>query len=325
MNEQNNEQINEQNTEQNNDQNNYHQYYQQNISRKQPEKPRRRFLSIWGPFLLKLMIVYAVSSIFVAVFMGQYFESTIGLDTTVIKEYMSTEENYYNVLNEVLRMAAPYTTIMEGLAALITIPIMLFMFYKDRTREKMNGMVEVKKAPLWTYIAIVLMSSALCMGINNLLFISNLTSLSSGYEQTMEALYSPSLGIQIICLGILIPVCEELVFRGLMYKRLREYSGFVISMFYSAIVFSFMHINIVQSVYAFFMAVVFAFVYEKYGSVKAPVIAHVAANITAVIATHYNVFEWIMADKMTAGILTVACAAIAASMYVFIQRMEDEI
>ncbi len=307
------------------EQNNYQQYYQQNTPKQPVERPRRRFLYIWGPLLLKLLIVYVVSSIFVAVLMGQYFEGTIGLDTQAIAEYMAVEDNYYDVLNEVMNRAVPYTTIMEGLAALITIPILILFFKRDRARDRVRGVVEAKKAPLWTYIAVVLMSIALCLGINNLLFISNLASLSSAYEETMEALYTPSLGVQILCLGILVPVCEELVFRGLMYKRLREYSGFIVCMLYTAVVFSFMHVNIVQAVYAFFMAVVFAFVYEKYASVKAPVIAHIAANVTAVLATHFNLFDWIMADQLKAGVFTVACAAIAASMYVFIQRMEDEI
>ena len=316
----------ENNNEQMNDQNDYQQYYQNHISKKKPEgKPKRKFLYFWGPFLLKLLIVYVISCIFIAVLMGQYFESTIGLDTIAIGEFMAVEENYYNVLNEVMNRAVPYTTIMEGLAALITIPIMVVFFLKDRAKEKMQGFVEAKKAPLWTYIAVVLMAVSLCLGINNLLFISNLMSLSSAYEQTMEALYTPALGVQIICLGVLVPVCEEMVFRGLMYKRLREYTGFIGAMLYSSVVFSFMHMNIVQAVYAFVMAVVFAFLYEKYGSVKAPIVAHVSANITAIFATHYNAFEWIMADKMRSGVLTVACAAIAASMYVFIQRMEDEI
>ena len=75
----------------------------------------------------------------------------------------------------------------------------------------------------------------------------------------------------------------------------------------------------------FAMAVVFAFVYEKYGSVKAPIIAHISANVAAIFATHYELFDWVMADQMRSGLFTVACAAIAASMYVFIQRMEDEI
>lgn len=89
------------------EQNNYQQYYQQNKPQQPAGRPKRRFLRIWGPFLLKLLIVYGVSCIFVAVLMGQYFESTIGLDTQVIREYMAVEENYYNVLTEVMNSAAP--------------------------------------------------------------------------------------------------------------------------------------------------------------------------------------------------------------------------
>jgi len=306
-----------------NEQNNQQQYYQQHNPQKPTERPRRRFLRIWGPFLLKLLIVYVVSCIFIAVLMGQYLESTIGLDSMAVAEYMSVEENYYNVYNEVMNMAAPYTTIMEGLAALITIPALIYMFYKDRMRDKMNGVGAVKKLPLWSYAAVVVMAVALCLGINNLLFISNLASLSEQYTETMEVLYSPSLGVQIICLGILTPLCEEMVFRGLMYKRLREYSGYMYAMLMTAFVFSFSHMNIVQTVYAFFMAVVFAFLYEKYGSVKAPVISHVTANTIAIFATEYSLFDWIMADQMRAMILTVVCAAVASTMYVFIQRMDE--
>lgn len=304
-------------------QNNYQEYYHQNTPKQPVEKPKRRFFRIWGPLLIKFLIVYVISVIFSAVMMGQYFQSTIGLDSQAISEFMAVEENVNTVYYEVMEKSIQYTTIMEGLAALITIPILLFMFYRDRVREKIAGVVPAKKTALWKYGAIVIMSVALCMGINNIFFISNLASLSSGYEQTMEALYNPSLGIQILCLGILIPICEELVFRGLMYKRLREYSGFVISMIYTAIVFSFIHINLVQTIYAFVMAVVFAFVYEKYGSVKAPILAHISANVMAVLATHYETFDWIMADPMRSGVITVVCAAVASTMYVFIQRMDD--
>ena len=302
---------------------NYEQYYQTE-PQKPAGKPRRKFLRIWGPLLIKLLIVYIVSVVFAAVIMGQYFESTIGLDAQAIQDFMSNEDNYNKVYYDVMEQSIQYTTIMEGLAAIITIPIMIFMFRRDRIREKIAGTLSVKKAPAWRYIAVILMSAALCVGINNLLFMSNLASLSSAYEETMAALYNPSLGVQIICLGILIPVCEEMVFRGLMYKRLREYSGFISCMLYSAFVFSFIHVNLVQALYAFVMAVVFAFLYEKYGSVMAPILAHVTANIISVLATHFKTFDWLMADMMRVSVVTVACAAIASSMYVFIQRMDDE-
>jgi len=253
------------------EQHNYQEYY-----KRQPEqpvkRPRGRLLRIWGPLLIKFLIVYIVSVLFAAVMMGQYFESTVGLDTQSMNEFLAVEENYTELYNEIWAKSIQYMTPMEGLAALLTIPIMLFMFYRDRVRERLAGIVPAEKTKLWKYIAIIFMAAALCIGINNLLFISNLASLSSAYEETMTALYSPSFGIQLLCLGIIIPICEELVFRGLMYKRLREYSGFVGATIYSALVFSFVHVNLVQAVYAFFMAVVFAFLYEKYGSVKAPIV-----------------------------------------------------
>lgn len=307
------------------EQHDYQQYYQNQTPPQSPAgKPKRKFFRIWGPFFIKLLIVYVISVVFSAVLMGQYFQTTIGLDAEAIREFMSVEENYNKVYYEIIQQSIQYTTIMEGLAALITIPILIFMFRKDRVREKLAGIAPVKKQPLWRYSAIVLMSAALCAGINNLFFISNLASLSSAYEETMEALYNPSLGVQLLCLGVLIPICEELVFRGLMYKRLREYSGFITAMLYSAFVFSFAHVNLVQGIYAFAMGVVFAYLYEKYESVKAPILAHISANVFAVLATHFKTFDWIMADPMRAGGLTVACATIAASMYVFIQRMDDE-
>lgn len=305
------------------EQHNYQEYY-----KRQPEqpvkRPRGRLLRIWGPLLIKFLIVYIVSVLFAAVMMGQYFESTVGLDTQSMNEFLAVEENYTELYNEIWAKSIQYMTPMEGLAALLTIPIMLFMFYRDRVRERLAGIVPAEKTKLWKYIAIIFMAAALCIGINNLLFISNLASLSSAYEETMTALYSPSFGIQLLCLGIIIPICEELVFRGLMYKRLREYSGFVGATIYSALVFSFVHVNLVQAVYAFFMAVVFAFLYEKYGSVKAPIVAHIVTNTVAVFATEYELFDRIMTDPMQAGIITVACAFVSACMYVFIQRMDDE-
>ncbi len=301
----------------------YTQPEQQETPKKQPQAGRGRFLRVWGPVLIKLAIVYLVSVIFTAILMGRYLGENVPLDTQSVAEYMAVEENYYAIQNEVLNDAVQYTTLVEGFAALITIPILAFMFYRDRVREKLAGYAETKRAPFWTYIGAILLGAALCLGINNLMYIGNLASVSSSYEATMEALYTPSLGIQIICLGILIPVCEELVFRGLMFKRLREYGSFKIAMIYSAIVFSFMHFNIVQTIYAFFMAVVFAFLYERYNSVKAPILAHVSANITAVLVTNYNAMEWLMADPMRVGIATVGCAAVASSMYVFVQRMDE--
>ena len=139
----------------------------------------------------------------------------------------------------------------------------------------------------------------------------------------MEVLYTPPLLIQIICLGVLIPVCEELVFRGLMFKRLRARGGYMQAAIYSSVVFSILHVNLVQMIYSFVLGMMLAYIYEKYGSIKAPAAAHVVMNIFSVLATKYELLEWLSADIMRIGIVTVVCAAVAATMFVFIQRIEE--
>ena len=79
-----------------------------------------------------------------------------------------------------------------------------------------------KKAAFGKYILIVGISIPVALGVNNLLLLSNLSEVSEGYKQASEMLYTPSLPVQIICLGIVIPIMEELIFRGLLFKRLRE-------------------------------------------------------------------------------------------------------
>ena len=157
-----------------------------------------------------------------------------------------------------------------------------------------------------------------------MLIIGNITTVSEEYQTVMQGFYSAPLLIQGISLGILVPICEELVFRGLVFQRLRMRSGFLSAALYSAVIFSLLHGNMVQMIYALFLGVVYAYMYEKYGSVKAPIFAHMVANLISVFATHYNWFEWMAKDPMRIGIITVLCGTIGSSMYVWMQRIDEK-
>ena len=158
------------------------------------------------------------------------------------------------------------------------------------------GIVPNRKAPLWKYAAVVLMSLTLCLGLNNLINIGNLAASDEAYTQTIQALYSAAFPVQIVCLGILVPISEELVFRGLLFQRLRERGTFLQAALYSALVFGLMHMNMVQNLYGYILGMMLAYVYEKYGSVKAPILAHMTMNLLSVTATkilfqHFNLFN----------------------------------
>ena len=67
-----------------------------------------------------------------------------------------------------------------------------------------------------------------------------------------------------------------------------------------------------------------AYIYEKYGSVKAPILAHVSMNLLSVLATEYRLYEWLAEDMMRLGVVTVVCATVAAAMFTFVQRIEEK-
>ena len=300
------------------------QYNYTSVKPKPQDSPRRRVWRTWSPLILKMAITSLVSFLLSAMLTGEYLLQKFGTDMDAMSAYVAEVENQKIVTAHIVERAMDYVVYAEALAALLTIPILLFMFRGDKIKQKMAGIVQKKKIVAGVqYGWIVLLSVALCVALNNLIFISDLASYSESYQQTMESLYSAPIGMQILALGILVPICEELVFRGLMFNRVKQYGGYKSAMLFSTFVFAVLHLNFVQIIYAAVMGLVFVFLYEKYGSFKAPALAHIAANVASVLATYFKVFDWLMQDFMRIGMLTIICAAIAATAYVFIQRIED--
>lgn len=284
-----------------------------------PESYGKRLWRLWGPIVIKWAIEIGVSSIaMMALAMACRF-----MQPELFSEAVNNQDKMMELYNQIVEMYLKSMTMIQGIAAVVTIPVMLILFYGDRKRQKKMGIIPNKKAALWKYIAVLLLAAAMCLGLNNLINIGNLYVVDEAYAQTIEALYSASLPMQLICLGVLIPVSEELVFRGLLFQRLRERGTYMQAAMFSAFVFGLMHMNMVQMIYGFVMGMMLAYVYEKYGSVKAPVAAHMAMNILSVLATKFNIMDWMMEDIMRGGTITVICAALAATMFVLIQRIDE--
>lgn len=281
--------------------------------------------SIFTPYLIKFGISYLLLSVCQAIFMKLYFlKEGIGLDFRSLMRFMEDSARYEKMMEAVLKQTQSVEVLLQGGAALITIPVMIFMMYRDRRKEKLQGITVVtKKAAAWKYPAIVVLAAAMCLALNNFIVLGNLASYSETYEETMEIFYQPPFVVQLICLGILVPVCEELVFRGLMFRRMRANVRFGFAAVCTSIIFSIVHMNLVQMLYGFAMGMVMAYVYEKYGSVLAPITAHIAANVLSVVVTEYGGLEWMVEDVMRIGIVTVLCAAAASTAYVLMQRMES--
>ncbi len=280
----------------------------------------KRIWHLWGPVVIKFAIAMGVGMIAMGVLVMLYTM----VDQDAARAAMQSENQMLNWYAKIQEQYFNYAAMIEAVAAIITIPVMWYFFHKDRVREKQMGIIPNKKAPVWQYAAGILMALALSLGLNSLIVIGNMSEMSESYQETMDALYSAPLYIQIISLGILVPICEELVFRGLFFKRLRENSTYIQAAVYSAVVFGFAHGNIVQWLYGLILGMALAYIYEKYGSIKAPIVSHAAMNVLSILATEFKLADWMAESKMRIGVITVACAFVASSMFVLVQRIEEK-
>lgn len=105
------------------------------------------------------------------------------------------------------------------------------------------------------------------------------------------AFYGIPLIARIACYEVVAPVAEELLFRQVIYKRLRNFTPVRIAVIVSALLFGLYHGNLVQGIYAFIMGCLLALVYEWTGSLAAPVLFHVVANHLSDITYEFEVLS----------------------------------
>ena len=105
-----------------------------------------------------------------------------------------------------------------------------------------------------------------------------------------------SIIVQLISSGICGPILEELLFRGVVYNKLKEFNKPKIAMILCSVIFGIIHTNIINGIYAFIVSFIFIYLYEKYRTLKAPIIMHISLNSTIIlmlslITKNYLVFN----------------------------------
>lgn len=84
--------------------------------------------------------------------------------------------------------------------------------------------------------------------------------------------------ITLITSGLIGPIMEELIFRNIVYEKLKGNYKRTFAVILTGLLFGIFHGNIIQFIYVFLFNFIFIFVYEKYDSIYAPIIVHMSAN-----------------------------------------------
>ena len=149
---------------------------------------------------------------------------------------------------------------------------------------------------------------------NCLLSLLGLTDLGGNSAAPLLERGTPLVVLLSTCVAA--PLAEEMVFRVVIYRRLRRETGFWMAAAVSSLLLALYHGNLPQGIYALLVGAVLAFLMESYQAALAPVLAHMAANLLSVLLTWAGT-----GDILAAGVARrAAAAALAGAVLLFSLR-----
>lgn len=174
----------------------------------------------------------------------------------------------------------------------LIIAVVLWIFY---SRDSKRLVPVYKKTNAIHWILVILLGIFGGLAGNFIVILSGLIQLFPDvYEEMAEIQYSGPVWIQFLSMGLAAPIMEEILFRGLIFRRLRTYSKFPVALIISSLIFGLCHGNILQFFYAFLLGLLMGLLYERFRTLWAPIAFHAAANLFSVAVTNYAIINIII-------------------------------
>lgn len=140
-------------------------------------------------------------------------------------------------------------------------------------------------------VCILVLGISLSVGLNFLSALLGFTQSSESFEAVSQRQMSVAAPVGLLLYGVLSPLAEETIFRGVIFNRMKRYFPWILSVVLSSAVFGLYHGNWIQAVYGFLMGMILASLYHGSGRFHIPVILHGIMNVTAFLLNTLGVFD----------------------------------
>lgn len=206
---------------------------------------------------------------------------------------------------------------MPAIAAVIFLAVSIIICWKIYQKDPVEVSEWIYAKP--GYFALLALIGILAShGLSALVSLLPVDNVAGSYTEIEETVFAASPVLVIIQTVILAPLSEELLFRGILYNRLKRYlKGFWLPALISSAVFGLYHFNLAQGIFAFLFGLLLCAVYDKVRNLWACIALHVGGNLVSVVLV-YTGFTypavWVYA------LVTVIALALAWALYHFLIR-----
>lgn len=276
---------------------------------------KKRIGNIWNAIQWPLiLVIFEFCILFLLLGYFEYREVRTQMDihpewemteaSNVVNQFFETEEGSVAIAQFLL----DHIWVFVLCNIVLLLPV-VYHFYKKHQHRFPRHVSDRSKI----HILICSISLALCFN----LILTGIFSLVGISTETESQLRQPIFWM-ICSSGLIGPIIEELIFRGIVYDRLQAVCPKYRASFFTTLLFALYHGNLVQIVYAFCMGSYFIYCYDHYENIAASIIAHISANIAVLVF-----FPYLLKLSFLWGILL--CIALAGISYYMLQKIRKGI
>lgn len=203
------------------------------------------------------LIIYTAIQFLLAIIVG-LFVISLGTSPKDIEEFVNT-----------------HVLLITAAGAVFASVFLILFFYLDGQK----GRIEKKKSSnAKDFVMAIIGGAGIAIILNILIGLTGISGIDNTFQKISEAIKSTPIVITIICAGIIIPIVEEIIFRGLIFNRIKFQYNLTAAMLISSVVFGIYHGNIIQGIYATMLGVCLAYTYNKTKNILIPIFIHISAN-----------------------------------------------
>ncbi|WP_434293837.1 lysostaphin resistance A-like protein [Clostridium botulinum] len=166
--------------------------------------------------------------------------------------------------------------IITAISAAITFFIYLLVL-KNKNENLWQRCNFKKITPSYIYYSILI---AISISVFTCPIISLISEKFESYNQVADSIYAAYGSIlSMVCIIILMPIFEEILFRGLIFNELKKNTNIILAVILQSLIFALFHGNMLQGIYTFILGIILCILYLKTGSLWSNILCHIIYNL----------------------------------------------
>ena len=204
-----------------------------------------------------------------------------------------------------------------AISSVIFLLVSILVFFRIYQNDGLEISSQLYRKPQY-FAVLVLIGILASHGLSGLISLVGIDRLAGDYSQIEATVFAASPVLVILQTVILAPLSEELLFRGILYSRLRKFpAGFWPAALISSALFGLYHFNLAQGIFAFLFGLLLCAVYDKTRNLWACISLHMGGNLISVILVYA---EFTYPELWICILVCLAALAAGGALYYFLIR-----